>query len=750
MPGTRELTVTGDLSVRMVEGIDRFLDRATRESIERRAQFWKRDFSSAEAYSRSVEPNRERLRRIIGAVDARVADPEMEVLSVDRGPTAIREPDEWTVQRVRWRVFPDVHGEGILFQPKGKVVARMIAIPDSDELARELINRDPTLGSWSPDPTDWAAAGVQVLIPVLLGESDTWSGNPRVAMTDQSHREWVYRQSFEIGRHVIGYEVQKIQAALDWFERQEGDLPVAVTGYRRGGPIALYAAALDRRIGFTVVHGYFGPREGLYSEPVDRNLFGLLREFGDAEIASLISPRELMVFSEAEYLTPVSKPQSQGRKRTRAPGEWRPPIGAGVRREVERARALISEKGRSIGSILHLGSGAGEARTADARALAALSGFLAVAPVARSARKLEAAPKHDFDDYRGARAGRQVKELVDHTQRLVRDYGWTRGAFRNDAGKMSPGQWAEAMSARKKFVWDELFGRIVEKPLALNPRTRLIEETDKWRRYEVMIDVWEDVYAWGELLLPKDLKPGERRPVVVCQHGLEGLPEHVIERDESTRAWRSYKAYGARLADRGFVVYAPHNPYRGGTKFRQLQRKANPLGLTLYSFILGQHQQTLNWLKAQPFVDPERIAFYGLSYGGTSAMRLPPLLDDYCLSICSACFNDWTRKITSLDFRSSYMFVHEYEQFSFGLGDKYNHAELAALIAPRPFMVERGHRDGVAPDEWVAHEYAKVRRLYVDLGIPERTEIEWFDGPHTINGQGTFDFLHKHLRWPKK
>ena len=60
-------------------------------------------------------------------------------------------------------------------------------------------------------------------------------------------------------------------------------------------------------------------------------------------------------------------------------------------------------------------------------------------------------------------------------------------------------------------------------------------------------------------------------------------------------------------------------------------------------------------------------------------------------------------------------------------------------------MVERGHFDGVAPDEWVAAEYSKIRRLYTRLKIPDRTEIEWFLGPHTINGQGTFRFLDKWL-----
>ena len=31
----------------------------------------------------------------------------------------------------------------------------------------------------------------------------------------------------------------------------------------------------------------------------------------------------------------------------------------------------------------------------------------------------------------------------------------------------------------------------------------------------------------GILILPRDLKPGEKRPVVVCQHGLEGRPQAV-------------------------------------------------------------------------------------------------------------------------------------------------------------------------------------------------------------------------------
>ncbi len=63
-------------------------------------------------------------------------------------------------------------------------------------------------------------------------------------------------------------------------------------------------------------------------------------------------------------------------------------------------------------------------------------------------------------------------------------------------------------------------------------------------------------------------------------------------------------------------------------------------------------------------------------------------------------------------------------------------------------MVERGHFDGVAPDDRVAAEFAKVRHLYsAKLGLTDSSRLEWFVGPHTINGQGTYQFLHEKLKY---
>jgi cephalosporin-C deacetylase-like acetyl esterase len=346
------------------------------------------------------------------------------------------------------------------------------------------------------------------------------------------------------------------------------------------------------------------------------------------------------------------------------------------------------------------------------------------------------------------RQQRQVSQLVEHTQKLLRESERNREQFFwNQVGKKE--EWLSGSKKFKDVFWEEVLGRLPKAMLAPNARSRKILDESKWTGHDIVLDVYPDVYAWGVLLLPKDLKPGERRPVVVCQHGLEGVPMDTITADTKQRAYEFYRSFAARLAEQGFVVFAPHNPYRGQDKFRVLQRKANPVKQSLFSVILAQHERILDWLAEQPFVDPARIGFYGLSYGGKTAMRVPALLDRYCLSICSADFNEWIKKNATTESAYSYLFTGEYEMPEFNLGQTFNYAEMAALIAPRPFMVERGHRDGVAPDEWVAYEFAKVRRFYAQLGIPERTEIEFFNGPHSINGKGTFRFLNEHLRTAK-
>jgi pimeloyl-ACP methyl ester carboxylesterase len=97
-----------------------------------------------------------------------------------------------------------------------------------------------------------------------------------------------------MGRTLAGYEVLKVFAAVDRFRQEAPGRPVGVVGWGEGGRLALYAAALDPRLGAACVSGYFQPREEVWREPLDRNVFGLLERFGDAELAALIAPEPVV------------------------------------------------------------------------------------------------------------------------------------------------------------------------------------------------------------------------------------------------------------------------------------------------------------------------------------------------------------------------------------------------------------------------------------------------------------------------
>ena len=739
LPGTGPLAMEGDPAAAMVAGIDAFLTRALAASVEQRHRHWSWDFSSPEAYAASVAPSRKRLRTIIGAVDER-AVAAIELVATHAQPALVARGPGYRVSAVRWPVLRGVHGEGLLLEPDDPPVANVVALPDCDWSPEMLAG----LAEGIPESAQFARRlvenGCRVLVPVLLDRRDTYSGHPDVRMTNQPHREFVYRAAFEMGRHIIGYEVQKVLGCVDWFEAK-GDAPIGVIGYGEGGLIAFYAAAIDTRIAAAVVSGYFQPRETVWREPIYRNVWALLDEFGDAEIASLVVPRTLIV-EAADHPEVAGPPKQRNGRSGAAPGVIVTPGFSAVEREVERTRALVAPLDPPVTVLLTRGrDGLPASDEALAAFLEALGCKGALQPMGAPPRAEEGRGGVDA----GARMKRQFDELIDHTQYLMRESPKVRRQFWANADASSLDTWQRSTQWYREYLWDEVIGRFPEPEMALNPRTRQVFDEPAYTGYEVVLDVYPDVFASGILLLPKDVAEGERRPVVVCQHGLEGTPNKAADPTVNEPA---YNQYACRLAERGFIVYAPQNPYIGGDAFRVLQRKANPLKKSLFAVIVRQHQRTLEWLKQQPFTDPERIALYGISYGGKTAMRVSALLEDYCLSICSADFNEWIWKNVSNRHPYSYLFTGEYEMFEFDLGNTFNYAELSWLILPRPFMVERGHHDGVAPDEWVAYEYAKTRRQYVRFGVGDRTEIEFFDGPHSIHGVGTFAFLHRCLGCP--
>ena len=161
----------------MVQGIHQYLLQQTAESMEKRQALWHRDLSSPEAYEQSVAPNRERFRKIVGLIDPRIAGPAPCIESAVGGPAVVASGSGYTVHSVRWPVFEGVDGEGLLLEPAGSPLARIVALPDADWSPEALAGLAGGIPSEAQFARRLAENGCLVLVPTLINRADVWSGN---------------------------------------------------------------------------------------------------------------------------------------------------------------------------------------------------------------------------------------------------------------------------------------------------------------------------------------------------------------------------------------------------------------------------------------------------------------------------------------------------------------------------------------------------------------------------------------------
>ncbi|MFQ3666044.1 MAG: prolyl oligopeptidase family serine peptidase, partial [Sphingomonadaceae bacterium] len=131
------------------------------------------------------------------------------------------------------------------------------------------------------------------------------------------------------------------------------------------------------------------------------------------------------------------------------------------------------------------------------------------------------------------------------------------------------------------------------------------------------------------MLVPADLKPGERRPVFFEVYGGPGV-------QRVRRAWGSL--LHQHLVRRGWVVFALDNR---GSSNRGVAFEA-PLYRALGGVEVEDQLRGLAFVKSQPFVDPDRVAVYGWSYGGYMVQRLMTKAPEaFAAGVSGAPVTDW-------------------------------------------------------------------------------------------------------------
>ena len=268
-------------------------------------------------------------------------------------------------------------------------------------------------------------------------------------------------------------------------------------------------------------------------------------------------------------------------------------------------------------------------------------------------------------------------------------------------------------------------------------------------------DVWMPLYA----LVPDGAN--NKTPCIIAAHG------HVICGKLGTSGRREYEVvnrqveeynadYGLKYAQEGYVVFCPDARAFGERREspRQAEREdfficctceyLNNIAISLGRSLMGMQtwdlMRLIDFIESRNDCDPSRIACAGLSGGGMQTLWLCAMDDRVKCGITSGYFYGIKEALLMMPNCSC--------NYIPGLWLEVDMGDVAALIAPRPFMIETGSHDHLNGESGLANVYNQVdiaRDAYKLLGVPDKLVHVVEEGGHKWYGNKTSEFMEVNL-----
>ena len=283
-------------------------------------------------------------------------------------------------------------------------------------------------------------------------------------------------------------------------------------------------------------------------------------------------------------------------------------------------------------------------------------------------------------------------------------------------------------------------------------------ELAKYTRIKYLLQTEELVHVPSYLLLPNDIKPGEKRPAVIAAHG------HVSSMKESIAGVAEYgnvaqdisnynTAYGAAFAEMGYVVFCPDARGFGERAEAAAQadgewkctcRNMNHMGIPLGRSAIGMSVWDLvklvDYICTRPDCDTERIGVAGLSGGGLQALYLAAIDERIKCACTSGYFYGALESLLIQNGHCDCNYVPD-------LWTHFDMGDIASLVAPRALIVETGTQDPLNGASGVANVTAQfeiTEKAYAACGSG-KIKHAMFDGGHKWCGVDVYPFFEKYL-----
>ncbi len=342
---------------------------------------------------------------------------------------------------------------------------------------------------------------------------------------------------------------------------------------------------------------------------------------------------------------------------------------------------------------------------------------------------------------------------------------WAYWQLRLAATRVAPGAGAASTVPSDRGALDawrddsraRLFGLLGADPAPVPLELEVVDsvECERYRRDTIVFDSEAGMSVPAYVLVPHERVDAPRGPAVLAVHGHGAGKSMVCDLDGGDAQQRAeiigYNgAYGHALACRGVVVLAPDLRCFGERRDPQwdpatekydcdwnlvcaVMAGTNPVAQNLWDL-----QRALDVLCGHPLVDPGRVGACGLSYGATMTLLLAALDTRVRASVVSGYLSSWAAA-----HRVPWNMCGS--QVMWGQLGHIEHLDIAALVAPRPLLVESGTDDLIFPIAAATATVASLRDVYRVMGADGVLEHDVFEGGHGWHGTRAYDFLAEHL-----
>lgn len=338
---------------------------------------------------------------------------------------------------------------------------------------------------------------------------------------------------------------------------------------------------------------------------------------------------------------------------------------------------------------------------------------------------------------------------------LVQRFGQTQRKLAYTAQNMAEHNfWHESLRAKVRHLLG--VDRFTAAPL--NAHVSEVVQCEGYRRERVEIDTERDVTMPLYVLVPDDVTSA---PAVIATHGHDSAGKLTVagvgdDPGVAARIQTYHYNYGEVAARHGAIVFCPDARGFGerretfsqgvdqmfNSSCHQLAHMALPLGLTVAGMWTWDLMRLIDYIGARPECQGHAVGCIGLSGGGLQTLYLAALDDRVSCAVISGYFYGVKDALLVMADNCDCNYVpHLWEYADMG--------DLAALIAPRPLLIETGRQDplnGSRGLENVFEQMAITSKAYALNGASANLHHDVFDGPHTWHGAEVSGWLASHLR----